>query len=98
GDVDCCVHWVGLEVEEHRGTPLGVERLWFTRMRTRPDGLLDPRAALARIEERLKAMARLQEPVDAGQQVVDARDLFVAKRLLQERTWQPTDEDVRALR
>lgn len=98
GDVDCCVHWVGLEVEEHRGTPLSVERVWFTRMRTRPDGLLDPKAALARINERLQAVERLQQPIEAGHPVVDARDLFVAKRLMQERTWQPTDHDVRSLR
>lgn len=98
GDEQRLVHWVGLDVLEEKGTALGVERVWFSRMRAADDGRLDPKATLALINERLKVVERLQQPIETGLDVVDARDLFVARRLLHERTWRPTEEDVVSLR
>jgi hypothetical protein len=95
------VHYVGLNVTDDRGTIMGIESAWFARCPVHPNGWLDQQAMLDRARARVDLHRRLTTQGVAwppGQDVIDARDAFAARRVQNETRWDPTEEDLTALR
>lgn len=96
-DEDRHVHYVGLEVTEQEQAVLDLGRVWFGRCRVREDGLLDQRAMLDQANARLAVHDRLLDGIPTGAGLIDASDVFEARRLLHATRWQPTEIDLRRL-
>jgi hypothetical protein len=96
-DEDRHVHYVGLEVSKQEDTILDLGHVWFGRCRVKEDGLLDQQAMLAQANARLAAQDRLRDGLPADEVLIDARDVFEARRLLHATRWQPTEIDLRTL-
>jgi len=97
-DSERLVHYVGLEVGEDRGAIMTVGRTWFGRCPVREDGTLDQRAMLAQVNARVAAHSRLADWRPGTDVVVDARDVFEARRRQHETRWEPTESDLTKLK
>lgn len=100
-DEERFVHYVGLTMVLTEETPMDIENVWFARCTVKEDGTLDQRAMLAKVNARVDIQRRIttQGAVwPPGQDVIDARDLFAARRLKQETRWEPTEADLLRLK
>lgn len=93
-DGDGFVRCIGMSLELYRKKPAQVSRVWFSKIRVRDDGRVDPHhhhetAKLARAQEKL---AR------AESSVVAAEHRFAERRLSHLGEWRPEEKDLAALR
>ena len=94
-DGDGFVRCIGMSVELHNRKPAQVARVWFSKIRVREDGRVDPHhrhetVKLAKVE----ALRRVQ----AESSVVAAGHRFAERRLAHLGEWRPEERDLAALR
>jgi hypothetical protein len=93
-DGDGFVRCIGMALELHRKKPAQVARVWFSKIRVRNDGRVDPHhrhetAKLAQGEAQL---------AQAESSVVVAGHRFAERRLSHLAEWRPEERDLAALR
>ena len=94
-------HYVGLSVLLNEETPMDIENVWFARCTVKEDGILDQQTMLAKVNARVDIQRRIANQGAVwppGQDVIDARDLFAARRLAHETRWDPTEADLLCLK
>jgi hypothetical protein len=91
-DGDGFVRCIGMAVELRNRKPSSVRRVWFSKIRVRGDGRVDP-------EHRARTIREAGEPHRAASAtVVPAAHRFAERRLSHLGEWHPEEADVRALR
>src|SRR5437660_12836134 len=91
-DGDGFVRCIGMSLELHGNKPAQVARVWFSKIRVRDDGRVDP-------HHRHETTKLLQSPqAQAGSSVVVAGHRFAARRLSHMGEWRPEERDLTALR
>ena len=93
-DGDGFVRCIGMSIELHRKKPAQVARVWFSKIRVRDDGRVDPHH---RHETAKKAQAE-GPPAHAATSVVAAEHRFAERRLSHLHEWRPEEKDLTALR
>jgi len=95
-DGDGFVRCIGMSLELHNRKPAQVARVWFSKIRVREDGRVDPhhRHETAKVaQSEAEQMARAAES-----SVVVAGHRFAARRLSHLGEWRPEERDLAALR
>ena len=90
-DGDGYVRCVGVAVELRNRKPSAVRRVWFSKIRVRGDGRVDP-------EHRPQVLRQAAARKEANGSVVHAADRFARRRLEHLAEWWPEEADVQALR
>jgi hypothetical protein len=93
-DGDGFVRCIGMSLELHRGKPAQVARVWFSKIRVRDDGRIDPHHR-HETAKRAKAEAGLAH---AESSLVAADHRFAERRLSHLAEWRPEEKDLAALR
>jgi hypothetical protein len=91
-DGDGYVRCIGMAVELRKRKPSSVHRVWFSKIRVRSDGRVDPEHRPSTIRE---AGAAAHPP---SATVVPAAHRFAERRLSHLGEWSPEEADVQALR
>jgi Lhr-like helicase len=96
GDGDGFVRCIGMSLEMHARKPAQVARVWFSKIRVREDGRVDPHHR----HETAKLAQQVDELVHAhgGPSVVVATHRFAERRLSHLGEWRPEQRDLEALR
>ena len=94
-DGDGFVRCIGMSLELHRKKPAQVARVWFSKIRVRDDGRVDPHH---RHETAKLARTETQHAAQAESSVVVAGHRFAERRLSHLREWRPEERDLLALR
>jgi hypothetical protein len=94
-DGDGFVRCIGLSLELHNKKPATVARIWFSKIRVRDDGRVDPHH---RHETVKLAQTEAQLLGQAGSSVVVAGHRFAERRLSHLAEWRPEQKDLEALR
>ena len=92
-DGDGFVRCIGMAVEVRNRKLTAVRRVWFSKIRVRGDGRVDPEHRPRVLRE---AVARRDRHRHGA--VVDAAHRFAERQLLHLVEWRPEEADVRALR
>ena len=92
-DGDGFVRCIGMSVEMQDRKPLHVQRVWFSKIRVRDDGRVDPHHR----HETVK-LARADVTHAAHPTVVAATHRFAERRLSHLGEWRPEERDLAALR
>jgi hypothetical protein len=94
-DGDGFVRCIGMSVELHNNKPATVSRVWFSKIRVKDDGRVDPhhRHETAKLAKREAAHLVL-----ADSSVVVAGHRFAERRLSHLGEWRPEQRDLDALR
>jgi hypothetical protein len=91
-DGDGFVRCIGMAVELRNRKPSAVQRVWFSKIRVRGDGRVDP-------EHRPRTVRAAYAPEQpASPTVVAAAHRFAERRLSHLGEWSPEESDVQALR
>src|SRR5207302_2785853 len=91
-DGDHYVRCIGMAVELRNKKPSAIHRMWFSKIRVRGDGRVDPEHR-ARVVRELKSREST-----ANGTVVPAAHRFAERRLSTLVEWRPEEADVEALR
>ena len=94
-DGDGFVRCIGMSVELQNRKPAQVARVWFSKIRVREDGRVDPHH---RHETVKLAQAEALQLAQAESSVVVAGHRFAERRLSQLGEWRPEEKDLAALR
>ena len=95
-DGDGFVRCIGMSVELQNRKPAQVVRVWFSKIRVREDGRVDPHH---RHETAKLAQAKAQQMAAAADSsVVAAGHRFAERRLSHLAEWRPEEKDLAALR
>jgi hypothetical protein len=94
-DGDGFVRCIGMSLEVHRKKPATVSRVWFSKIRVRDDGRVDPHH---RHETAKLAHDEVAQIAHRESTVVAAAHLFAARRLSHLGEWRPEQRDLDALR
>ena len=92
-DGDGFVRCIGMSVELRNRKPAQVSRVWFSKIRVRADGRVDPHH-----RPEVVRLARENAAVAVGHSVVAASHRFAARRLSHLGEWRPEERDLQALR
>ncbi len=94
-DGDGFVRCIGMSVELKNRKPQTVSRVWFSKIRVREDGRVDPhhRHEVVRL-----AQVEANQPAHAGSSVIVAGHHFAKRRLSNLGEWRPEEKDLEALR
>lgn len=92
-DGDGFVRCIGMSLEMQNRKPAQVQRVWFSKIRVREDGRVDPHHR----HETVK-LAQAKTSHGAHPTVVAATHRFAARRLSHMREWHPEERDLTALR
>jgi hypothetical protein len=90
-DGDGYVRCIGMAVELRNRRPSAVRRVWFSKIRVRGDGRVDP-------EHRTRVLREMDARGHAHGAVVQAAHRFAERRLAHLAEWRPDESDLRALR
>jgi hypothetical protein len=93
-DGDRFVRCIGMSLELHRKRPAQVSRVWFSKIRVREDGRVDPHHR----HETVRVARANSPPSTAGSSVVAAENRFAERRLSHLAEWRPEERDLTALR
>jgi hypothetical protein len=95
-DGDGFVRCIGMSLEMRNRRPSQIARLWFSKIRVRDDGKIDPhhRHETAKLARQVDQMAHGH----AAPSVVVAGHRFAERRLSHLREWHPEQRDLDALR
>ncbi len=95
-DGDGFVRCIGMSLEMRNRRPSQIARLWFSKIRVRDDGKIDPhhRHETAKLARQVDQMAHGH----AAPSVVVAAHRFAERRLSHLREWHPEQRDLDALR
>ena len=91
-DGDGFVRCIGMSLELRDRKPAQVARLWFSKIRVRDDGRVDPHH-----RHEMAKVAQGAPPPDESS-VVHAHHRFAARRLSHLGEWRPEEKDLAALR
>jgi hypothetical protein len=91
-DGDGFVRCIGMAVELRNRKPSAVQRVWFSKIRVRGDGRVDPEHRPRTVREAYAAQHA------ASATVVPAAHRFAERRLSHLGEWLPEEADVQALR
>jgi hypothetical protein len=94
-DGDGSVRCIGMSLELHNRKIAQVGRVWFSKIRVRGDGRVDPHH---RHETVKLTRAEAQQMAQADSSVVVAGHRFAARRLSHLGEWRPEETDLQALR
>ena len=94
-DGDGFVRCIGMSLELHNRKPAQVARVWFSKIRVRDDGRVDPHH---RHETVKLAQAEARHMAQAESSVVVAGHRFAERRLSHLGEWRPEERDLAALR
>src|SRR5437763_5796139 len=94
-DGDGFVRCIGMSLELRDRKPAQVARVWFSKIRVRDDGRVDPHH---RHETAKLARTETQHAAQAESSVVVAGHRFAERRLSHLREWRPEERDLLALR
>ena len=94
-DGDGFVRCIGMSLELQDRKPSNVARVWFSKIRVRDDGRVDPHH---RHETAKLARAEARQVAPADPEVVVAGHRFAARRLSHLGEWRPEERDLSALR
>ena len=94
-DGDGFVRCIGMSLELRNKKPATVSRVWFSKIRVRDDGRVDPHH---RHETVKLAEAESQHMAQAESSVVVAGHRFAQRRLSHLGEWRPEEKDLTALR
>ncbi len=92
-DGDGFVRCIGMSIELLRKKPAQVARVWFSKIRVRDDGRVDPHH-----RHETAKLARSEAPATSHSTVVAAEHRFAARRLSHLGEWKPEEKDLAALR
>jgi hypothetical protein len=92
-DGDGFVRCIGLALEMRNRKPAQIARLWFSKIRVRDDGRVDPHHRADTARAALGPAANQHGP-----EVVQAAHRFAARRLSHLAEWRPEERDITALR
>jgi hypothetical protein len=92
-DGDGFVRCIGMSLELHNNKPATVARVWFSKIRVREDGKVDPHHR----HETAKLAAEERSP-HAASSVIVAGHRFAERRLSHLGEWRPEQRDLDALR
>jgi hypothetical protein len=94
-DGDGFVRCIGMSLELRDRKPATVARVWFSKIRVREDGRVDPhhRHQMAKL-----AAAEAQQVAQVESSVVVAGHRFAQRRLSHLGEWRPEEKDLAALR
>lgn len=93
-DGDGFVRCIGMSLELQKRKPATVAQVWFSKIRVKPDGKVDPHH---RHETTKLARTDAQRSANAPS-VVAAAHRFAMRRLSHLREWRPEERDLAALR
>ena len=95
-DGDGFVRCIGMSLEIQNRKPAQVARIWFSKIRVRDDGRVDPhhRHETAKLAQKVQHVAHAHR----GNSVVVAAHRFAERRLLHLGEWWPEQRDLDALR
>jgi len=91
-DGDGFVRCIGMSLELRNRKPAMVSRVWFSKIRVREDGRVDPHH-----RHETAKLARSEQAESAGS-VVPSENRFAARRLSHLGEWRPEERDLAALR
>lgn len=94
-DGDGFVRCIGMSLEMHNKKPAMVSRVWFSKIRVRDDGKVDPHH---RHETAKLARSEAVQLAQAESSVVVAGHRFAERRLSHLGEWRPEQRDLDALR
>jgi hypothetical protein len=94
-DGDGFVRCIGMSVELKNRKPQTVARVWFSKIRVREDGRVDPHH---RHEVTRLAQKETGPDGQAGSSVIAAGHHFAKRRLSNLSEWRPEEKDLEALR
>ena len=94
-DGDGFVRCIGMSLELQNRKPAQVARVWFSKIRVREDGRVDPHH---RHETVKLAQAEARQLAQAESSVVSAGHRFAERRLSHLAEWRPEERDLAALR
>ncbi|HEY2028630.1 MAG TPA: hypothetical protein VGH20_05425 [Myxococcales bacterium] len=94
-DGDGFVRCIGMSLEMHNKKPATVSRVWFSKIRVRDDGTVDPHH---RHETAKLARSEAIHLAQAESSVVVAGHRFAERRLSHLGEWRPEQRDLDALR
>jgi hypothetical protein len=94
-DGDGFVRCIGMSLEVHNNKPATVSRVWFSKIRVRDDGRVDPHH---RHETAKLAKDEVAHLGQAESTVIVAGHRFAARRLSHLGEWRPEQRDLDALR
>lgn len=92
-DGDGFVRCIGLSLDLHNKKPATVSRVWFSKLRVREDGKVDPHHRHETAKQATLAMAHQAEST-----VIVAGHRFAERRLSHLGEWRPEQRDLDALR
>jgi hypothetical protein len=92
-DGDGFVRCIGMSLELRNRKPAMVARVWFSKIRVREDGLVDPHH-----RHETAKLARTAGSEGGEASIVSAQHLFAARRLSHLGEWRPEERDLSALR
>jgi len=97
-DGDGFVRCIGVSLELRNRKPASVSRVWFSKIRVRDDGTIDPhhRPAVMKLAE--KAAHAIDPAQERPGAVITAGHRFAQRRLSNLAEWRPEEADVEALR
>lgn len=90
-DGDGYVRCIGMAVELRNRKPSAVRTIWFSKIRVRSDGRVDP-------EHRPRILREARVRHRGTGTVVHAAHLFAERRLAHLAEWRPEESDIKALR
>src|SRR3954462_7724744 len=93
-DGDGFVRCIGMSLEVHKNRPAQVARVWFSKIRVKQDGKIDPhhRHETVKLARSDVQQSRAESPV------VVAAHRFALRRLSHLGEWRPEERDLTALR
>src|SRR5882672_2912603 len=92
-DGDGFVRCIGMSLELRNRKPAMVSRVWFSKIRVREDGRVDPHH-----RHETAKLARSEQEDSAPGPVVSSEHRFAARRLSHLGEWRPEERDLAALR
>jgi hypothetical protein len=95
-DGDGFVRCIGLSVELQKRRPTSIARVWFSKIRVRSDGRVDPHHHHE--THKLAALAESPRHPAHAESVIPAGHRFAQRRLSTLGEWQPEQPDIDALR
>jgi hypothetical protein len=93
-DGDGFVRCIGMSLQMHNRKPQQVARVWFSKIRVRDDGRVDPHHR----HETAKLARQVQHVVHGSTSLVVAAHRFAERRLSHLGEWRPEQRDIDALR
>ena len=100
-DGDGFVRCIGLSLELCNRKPASVARVWFSKIRVRDDGTIDPHHRPAVMKLAAQAGDKVEasaQPGPATGAVITAAHRFAQRRLSNLAEWRPEEADMEALR